>query len=56
MLEAMLDAVGPEQLVYGSDRPVVDPAAPRLDGALGTALLTTNPDRLLNPRPEGVLT
>jgi hypothetical protein len=56
MLEAMLDAVGPEQLVYGSDRPVVDPDAPRLDGALGQALLSTNPDRLLNPRPEGVLT
>jgi predicted TIM-barrel fold metal-dependent hydrolase len=56
MLEAMLDAVGPEQLVYGSDRPVVDPAAPRLDGALGQALLTTNPNRLLKSRPEGVLT
>jgi predicted TIM-barrel fold metal-dependent hydrolase len=56
MLEAMLDAVGPDQLVYGSDRPVVDPGAPPLDGALAQALLSTNPDRLLKSRPEGVLT
>ncbi len=56
MLAAMLGAVGPEQLVYGSDRPVVDPGPPPLDAGLAQALLTTNPDRLLKPRPEGVLT
>jgi hypothetical protein len=56
MLDAMLDAVGPEHLVYGSDRPVVDPGAPSLDGALAQALLSTNPNRLLKSRPEGVLT
>jgi hypothetical protein len=54
MLGAMIEAVGPAQLVYGSDRPVVDTHAPQLDGALGLALLNTNPHRLLGPRLEGV--
>ena len=53
MLAAMIDAVGPGQLVYGSDRPVVDARDPRLDGAVGRALLNTNPHRLLGPRLEG---
>jgi hypothetical protein len=53
MLEAMIDAVGSTQLVYGSDRPLVDGPAPRLDGSLGRALRTTNPERLLTPRQEG---
>ena len=52
-LEAMIDAVGAGQLVFGSDRPVVDTRAPRLDAPLGRAMLSTNPQRLLNPRLEG---
>ena len=53
MLGAMVGAVGSAQLVYGSDRPVVDRGAPRLDGALGQALRSTNPHRLLTPELEG---
>jgi predicted TIM-barrel fold metal-dependent hydrolase len=53
MLEAMIGAVGVAQLVYGSDRPVVDADAPPLDAALGRALLSTNPNRLLTPGREG---
>jgi hypothetical protein len=49
----MIGAVGEGQLVFGSDRPVVEARAPRLDVPLGRALLSTNPRRLLNPRPEG---
>jgi hypothetical protein len=55
MLESMIEAVGAAQLVYGSDRPVVDPQVPRLDAALGRALRSTNPHRLLTPRLEGDL-
>ncbi len=56
MIGAMSEAVGAAQLVYGSDRPVVDPARGWLGGAdLRTALLTTNPDRLFNPDPKGAL-
>jgi predicted TIM-barrel fold metal-dependent hydrolase len=53
MLEAMIGAVGVAQLVYGSDRPVVDAEAAPLDAALGRALLSTNPNRLLTPGREG---
>jgi hypothetical protein len=53
MLEAMIGAVGVEQLVYGSDRPVVEAEAPQLDATLGQALLSTNPHRLLAPGREG---
>jgi len=55
MLETMAGAVGVEQLVYGSDRPVVDAAAPPLGPELGRLLRSTNPDRLLNPRQKGNL-
>jgi hypothetical protein len=55
MLEAMVGVVGAGQLVYGSDRPVVDADAPALGAALGWALLSTNPRRLLSPGLEGVL-
>ena len=55
MLSAMIDAVGRGQIVFGSDRPVIGACAPRLDAALGRALLSTNPQRLLNPRLEGDL-
>jgi hypothetical protein len=53
MLEAMIAAVGVAQLVYGSDRPVVDAGPPALDAALGQELLSTNPHRLLAPGGEG---
>jgi hypothetical protein len=55
MLEAMAGAVGVEQLVYGSDRPVVDAAAPPLGPELGRLLRSTNPNRLLAPRQKGDL-
>jgi hypothetical protein len=53
MLKAMVAAVGSAQLVYGSDRPVVGAPAPRRGDALGRALLSTNPDRLLTRKPRG---
>lgn len=53
MIEAMIGAVGAAQLVYGSDRPVVDADPPALGAALGRALLSTNPRRLLTPGREG---
>lgn len=55
MLEAMIVAVGAGQLVFGSDRPVVNAPAPQSDAALGRALLSTNPQRLFNPGQEGEL-
>ncbi|HEX3240546.1 MAG TPA: amidohydrolase family protein [Solirubrobacterales bacterium] len=53
MLKAMIGAVGVARLVYGSDRPVVDPGAMPLNAALGQELLRANPHRLLTPRREG---
>ena len=53
MLEAMAGAVGVAQLVYGSDRPVVDAAAPPLGPELTRLLRSANPRRLLNPRQKG---
>jgi predicted TIM-barrel fold metal-dependent hydrolase len=53
MIDAVAEQVGAEQLVYGSDRPVVDPRRPRLDPDLRLALVATNPARLLNPDPKG---
>ncbi len=55
MLGAIIDAVGAGQLVFGSDRPVIGGRAPQGDAALGRALLSTNPQRLLNPGSEGDL-
>lgn len=55
MLEAMAGAVGVTQLVYGSDRPVVDPAPPASDPRLGQLLRCTNPRSLLTPRQKGDL-
>lgn len=52
MLEAMIGLVGVGQLVYGSDRPVVDVRAPRADAPLGQALLSANPNRLLISSPK----
>ena len=51
-LRAMVEVVGAGQLVYGSDRPVVDPSVPSADTALGHALLQVNPHRLLTPERE----
>ncbi|MBS1844211.1 MAG: amidohydrolase family protein [Actinobacteria bacterium] len=55
MIGAVAEVVGTAQLVYGSDRPVVDPRHPRLDPDLRRALVATNPARLLNPDPKGAL-
>lgn len=55
MLEAVAGGVGVEQLVYGSDRPVVDPVAPELGPELGRLLRCTNPNSLLTPRQKGDL-
>jgi 6-methylsalicylate decarboxylase len=55
MIGAVAEQVGAAQLVYGSDRPVVDPRRPRLDPDLRLALVATNPARLLNPDPKGAL-
>ncbi len=49
-LDAVLRVVGVDNVVYGSDRPIVAAAAPKKD-ALGTLLLTTNPERLLQILP-----
>ncbi len=54
MLEAMAGAVGVAQLVYGSDRPVVEPVA-ELGPELGRLLRCTNPHSLLTPRQKGDL-
>ena len=55
MIGALATAVGAAQLVYGSDRPVVDPAPTLPDPDLRVALLATNPARLLNQQPKGAL-
>jgi hypothetical protein len=55
MLEAMAGAVGVSQLVYGSDRPVVDPDPPELGPELGRLVRCTNPHSLLTPRQKGDL-
>jgi 6-methylsalicylate decarboxylase len=55
MIGAVAEQVGAAQLVYGSDRPVVDPRRPQLDPAFRQALVATNPGRLLNPDPKGAL-
>ncbi len=43
------DLVGADQLVYGSDRPVVDPHANHLDGRLDWELFASNAERALSP-------
>jgi hypothetical protein len=55
MIGAVADAVGTSQLVFGSDRPVVDPAPAWPDPELRVAALATNPSRLLKPDPKGAL-
>jgi predicted TIM-barrel fold metal-dependent hydrolase len=55
MIGAMAEAVGAAQLVYGSDRPVVDPHPAWPDPQLRRALLAANPARLFNHDPKGAL-
>jgi predicted TIM-barrel fold metal-dependent hydrolase len=48
MIDAMLRVVGVDQLVYGSDRPVVEPlVSPTFGPATWDALVRANPARLL---------
>jgi predicted TIM-barrel fold metal-dependent hydrolase len=47
-VEAVIGVVGLAQIVYGSDRPVVEPTALALDEPSGAALRSDNPLRLLN--------
>jgi hypothetical protein len=46
-VDAMIRCVGIDQIVYGSDRPVVEPHHARLGEAARHATLVTNPARLL---------
>ncbi len=55
MVAAMVVAVGPTQIVHGSDRPVLAGAPPRLGAALERALRRENPHRLLTRESEGGL-
>jgi predicted TIM-barrel fold metal-dependent hydrolase len=55
MIGAMATAVGAAQLVFGSDRPVVDPRPAWPDPDLRQALLAANPARLFNHDPKGAL-
>jgi len=50
-LDAAVRVVGADQLLYGSDRPVVGPPTHVLGPALAAAMLATNPARLLTPVP-----
>ncbi len=50
-IAAVMDVVGPGQLVHGSDRPVVDVEVPTADTVIGHALLRVNPARLFAPAP-----
>jgi 6-methylsalicylate decarboxylase len=47
-LDAMVRCVGVEQIVFGSDRPVVEPTACHLGQAARHAIAVTNPARVLN--------
>jgi 6-methylsalicylate decarboxylase len=55
MIEAMTVAVGVTQLVYGSDRPVVNGAAPPFGPGLGRLLRGINPHSLLTTHQKGDL-
>lgn len=48
-IDAMVRAQGVDQIVYGSDRPVVEPRNWTFGAAAHHATLTTNPERLLGP-------
>jgi hypothetical protein len=49
-IDAMVRAEGIDQIVYGSDRPVVEPRAWTYGEAARYATLVTNPARLLGPQ------
>jgi predicted TIM-barrel fold metal-dependent hydrolase len=49
-IDAMVRALGVDQLVYGSDRPVVEPRRWTLGEAARHATLVTNPARLIGAR------
>jgi hypothetical protein len=54
-IDAIVRVVGVDQVVYGSDRPVVDPApASVLGPAARAAMVATNVARLLGERPAAV--
>ena len=55
MIAAVAEGVGPAQLVYGSDRPVVDPSPVAADPDLRLALPATTPSHLFDPDPKGAL-
>ncbi|HTB50032.1 MAG TPA: amidohydrolase family protein [Solirubrobacteraceae bacterium] len=55
-VELLERAVSAEQIVYGSDRPVVDPHANDVHGALDWELLSENVERALYSRPDPELT
>jgi 6-methylsalicylate decarboxylase len=55
LIGAMAEAVGAPQLVYGSDRPFVDPRPAWPDPDLRRALVAANPARLFDPDPKGAL-
>ncbi len=46
-IDAMLRVVGVDRLLYGSDRPVIDPAPPAVGAAAEHALVVANPERVL---------
>ena len=48
-LDAVVRVVGIDQIVYGSDRPVIGAAACPLGAAAAEAMLVRNPSRLLGP-------
>ena len=46
-IDAMLRVVGVDRLLYGSDRPVIDPAPLAVGAAAEHALVVANPERVL---------
>jgi hypothetical protein len=54
-VSAMKQLVGSEQLLYGSDRPVVDPGQPGVRDELDWELFSDNAERVLAPRPKRAL-
>jgi 6-methylsalicylate decarboxylase len=53
-IDATIRELGVDQLVHGSDAPVIAPAQPGLGDAVGVALRERNPDRLLSTAKKEV--
>ena len=53
-IDAVIRELGVDQLVHGSDLPVIAPAQPSLGGAVGVALRERNPARLLSTAKKEV--